>query len=405
MSNSTSLVVGLFALVPLQEPAAVELRMESLDGLVRTVTADELPLVDPRRIGATFLRPVARTRVPEEALATSAIPTTSGRARVELTSGDFVFGRIEGGGGEVLSLELVGGTRLGFAIEELANLLFAARLPEDLAEPLEPAVEGDRLYRRSGVTLDKIDGTVDSFTAEGVRFDSVLGLKLFPWSEIAALYIEVFEDGPPKGAAEGTPIRLDLVDGSRLRGTLARLDAKTVRMLLPRGSEVEIGLRNVLELAVDDGRARFLSDLEAAAEEGAGTPFDDGLGMRWPHERNRSVVGTPLVAGRRFAHGIGAHAPTRIVWELDGSWREFRGSVAIDDSVTNHGDAARGSVVFRVFGDDTLLWESDVVRGGESPRSFQALPVAGVTRLVLELDPVDDFAGDRGNWLRPLLTK
>jgi len=79
--------------------------------------------------------------------------------------------------------------------------------------------------------------------------------------------------------------------------------------------------------------------------------------------------------------------------------------VAIDDSALLNPEKARGSVIFRLHADGELLWESDVVRGGEAPLRFSGLALAGVRELVLEADPAGDFGGDRSNWLRLLLSR
>ena len=93
------------------------------------------------------------------------------------------------------------------------------------------------------------------------------------------------------------------------------------------------------------------------------------------------------------------HAPSRLTFALDGGYASLRGEVAIDASTRLFAEHARGSVVFRVFADGALLWESPLVRGGDAPVALGTLALAGKKELVLELDPAGDFAGDRGNWL------
>ena len=372
--------------------------LEGLGGETREHSLQEEPLVDPRSKGAWLVRP--------RVVGTQATRGEGLRAQVTLAGGDRLNGRVRGGNGEVLYLDWVGGDGLSLDVSRIESLVFPERVAARAGTTLQPPSEGDRLYVLSSESLDEVDGTVEEFSAEGVRLDGVLGSKLFRWEEIAALYVEVFEDGVSAKSGPEVPVVVDLVDGSRMRAALTRLDPLGAELRLSGGMGVRIPLVQLVELAVDDGRLVFLSDLEAVQEEGAGSPFDDELGMRWPHKVDRSVLGDELLAGgQRYLRGIGTHAPTRVTWELDRDYQAMSGRVAIDDSSLLLSEWARGSVVFRVWGDDEMLWESRVLRGGDAPQSLLVPSLAGVRRLTLEVDPVGDFGGDRANWLRVRLVR
>ncbi len=67
---------------------------------------------------------------------------------------------------------------------------------------------------------------------------------------------------------------------------------------------------------------------------------------------------------------------------------------------------ARGSVRFRVLADAKLLWQSDVMHGGDEPVPIPLLDVTGVQKLTLEVDMADEMhVGDRADWLRPILVR
>ncbi len=390
-------VVGPRPSLPSQD-SRQELELEAPDGTLRRIPLAGLALADPRAEGGWILRPVG---VPRGRPAAGA----GASALVQLAGGERLSGRVAGGDGETLFLELVGGVRLPLRIDHLASVLFPERIPLGFGQDLVPAQEGDRVYRVSGTSLDRIDGTVEDFTAEGVRFESLLGSRVFAWDELAALFVEVLA-GEAAPAAQGTPVAVDLVDLSRVRGLLLALDGTGCRMSVAGGGEVQLPWAEIEELLVEDGTLRFLSDLAPSGEEGFGTPFDDELGMRWPHRLDRSVVGGPLRAAEQtFARGVGMHAPSRVRWELGGAWSSLRGKVAIDDSVLQNAEGARGAVVFRVHADGAVLWESGVLRGGDAPLPLPPLALQGVRELVLELDPGGDFAGDRGNWLHLVLAR
>jgi hypothetical protein len=83
----------------------------------------------------------------------------------------------------------------------------------------------------------------------------------------------------------------------------------------------------------------YLSDLEPTGYRHV--PY---LSIEWPYTRNRNVDGEPLVAGgKRYLKGIGMHSASRLTYPLDGKYKRFDASVAIDDSAER-----RGSVTFAV---------------------------------------------------------
>jgi hypothetical protein len=299
-----------------------------------------------------------------------------------------------------------GGVALVLDLDELDSLRFPARIPDLWSRPLEPAPEGDRLYRRAREALDVLEGGVEGFSNEGLAFhDQRVGQKQIPWGEIAALYLDrasAKQAAPAK--IPGVPVALDLADGGRLRGGLARLSAQGVELTRAHGQVLKLPLDALLLLSVEDARIAYLSDL-APAQAGAAAPFGDDLGMTWPPRIDGSVGGGPLtVRGLRFARGIGVHAPSRSTWKLDGTWKELHGLVAVDDE--SSALAARGSVVFRVFVDGKLAFESATQQGGDAPLALPKIALDGARELALEVgDAGDGFAGDRADWLEVTLQR
>jgi hypothetical protein len=328
------------------------------------------------------------------------------RVEVTLVGGDGLAGRLLDGGGDELLVELVGGVPYSISIDSIEALRFPARIPDDWTSPIVAADEGDRLYRRQGQALDRLDGTLEELTSEGVRFHGVIGSRVLPWGEVAALFVEPLGDAPDAAAAEGQPVVCDLVDLSRLRGRLIRLGATGLALRAgPDATPLELSLDAVATLAIDDGSVAFLSQLAPSRVE-EGSPFGAELGMRWPHRVARAVDGAPLTAGGRArARGLGVHAPSTLAWTLDGGWaRLIGGAVAIDDQVLRLG--ARGSVTFRVLVDGKEAWKSGVVRGGDGPLELPPIPLAGARELVLVVEQADEtFVADRADWLGLLLVR
>jgi hypothetical protein len=115
---------------------------------------------------------------------------------------------------------------------------------------------------------------------------------------------------------------------------------------------------------------------------------DRSNGERAPDDGGPIVIGTSA-----FDHGIGAHAPSRIVMEVDGRCSLFLADVGLDEEV---GD--RGSVVFEVWGDGERLGTSGIVRGSQAAVPIAA-DVEGVSRLELVVTPGGDGnAFDHADW-------
>jgi hypothetical protein len=385
----------------LQEKPSPRLVLEDLEGVRTELAPSALPLEDPRQKGAWIVRPVDYPAVPERGAGAG----TS--VRVTLVNGDELRARVIGGEGEVLRLELVGGVVVPFELETLKSLEFPEQIPADEVLALGPASEGDRLYRRAG-DLDAIDGTLEGFEADGVCFDSVLGLRTIPWAEVGALFIETLEPAGKTAREERVPVVVSFAGtgGGRVRGGLLAIERERCRIVLGGKTEVALPLFAISELQVADGRLTFLSELEPTGESGRGAPFGDELGMSWPHRMDQNALGGELRAGGlAYRRGIGMHAPGTLTFALEPGYRSLRGRVAIDDSALVNPLPARGSAVFRLRADGEVLWESALVRGGDPPLSIPALALSGKKELVLEVDPAGDFAGDRADWLELILIR
>jgi hypothetical protein len=389
----TSLLLLLALSLPAAPETPVEVVLEALDGSLTRVPAAELRVPAPAALEAVVVR------FDGAAPGGGATP-----AEVTLAGGDRLRGVSLSGEGEQLSVELVGGVRVDLSVEEVDSVLFRERLPAVPDAVIERAPEGDRIWIVTGDVLDRDDGAVEGFGPEGVDFDGLLGRKRYPWSDVAALFVE-YDPPAPLSAADGElPVVVDLVEGSRLRGRFLSLDASGLALGRDGGRELFLPLSSLAELSVDDGRVAFLGALPPARTE-EGSPFGDDLGLVRGHRVDEAVHGAPLLAGgRRWARGIGVQAPSRIGWDLDGGWRTLRGSVALDDSVQRL--AARGSVVFRITSEGELLWESGVVRGGDAPIQLPELDLTGRTELTLEADMSTELhMGDRADWLRMMLVR
>ncbi len=114
-----------------------------------------------------------------------------------------------------------------------------------------------------------------------------------------------------------------------------------------------------------------------------------------PHAR-LSVQGNALkVGGRAFARGIGCHATSRLTLDIQGKATRFQALVGVDDGRKTH----PGSAGFIVSGDRKVLWQSGVMRSGQTAKPVD-VDLSGLTRLELQVtDGGDGTDSDHADWL------
>jgi len=113
--------------------------------------------------------------------------------------------------------------------------------------------------------------------------------------------------------------------------------------------------------------------------------------------------GTALaIGGRAFAHGLGTHANSTVVYDLsDASYNTFTAWVGVDDSMKPF---QAGSVVFQIVGDGKKLFDSGVMHVNDPAKQVQ-VPVTGVTELKLVVtDAGDGTRCDHADWAEAVLT-
>ena len=391
-AHKICIVIAFFLSLSLLSQEPVLLELEAPDG---SFVSHDLaaPLAAPLPDGVAFIRYSAKSSESLE---------PAGGARVQLLDGGRVMAGFLGGDGDFLDLSIIGDVRLRVSVEELSSVVIEERIPLDWSRKLEAAPEGDRLYRLAPRGLERLDGTLEEFTAEGVLFTTRVGQKSLAWGEICALFIEALGDeleAPPSG----TPVVVDLVDGGRVHAGLLEIRAEEMDLVTRAGRGLRLPQACVKEVFVLDAGAAFLSELQPVASKTEGSPFGDGFGMLWPHRVDRSVTGGLLSAGGElYTRGIGVHAPSRLEWTLDGSWNALRMSAAIDDEVLSL--PSRGSVVFRVFVDDELRFESVSTSAALSVTEIAEIDLRDAKKLILEVDMDRDMhVADRADWLRPVL--
>jgi hypothetical protein len=121
----------------------------------------------------------------------------------------------------------------------------------------------------------------------------------------------------------------------------------------------------------------------------------DEVTQDWGQLRNRKSVWQKemIIAGRKFARGLGTHANGRIVYELaGGKFRTFSCVVGRDQH------AGDGRVVFQVWVDNQMVFDSGPMTKESVPKPVE-VDLSGASVLELRtLDGGDGISGDHGNW-------
>lgn len=116
--------------------------------------------------------------------------------------------------------------------------------------------------------------------------------------------------------------------------------------------------------------------------------------------RNWSFTYGPMViAGVPYRDGISTYPFSEIVYPLQQRALRFTAAVGVTDDSRD----GAGSVRFTVYGDEFILWTTEVIRAGE-PAAEIDISVEGITELRLVVDDAGDGSlGDYALWAHPRL--
>jgi hypothetical protein len=139
--------------------------------------------------------------------------------------------------------------------------------------------------------------------------------------------------------------------------------------------------------AGEGGEAEYLSDTLSDRIESVSQGWGE-FGL------NESASTTPgkapklRIGDKEYGHGLGHHANGEIVVELGGQFKTFQTEIGIQWQ----GGNAPASVIFRVFVDNKQVFESEVVRENDPPKSV-TVPVEGANELRLVANDAGDGIG------------
>ena len=207
-----------------------------------------------------------------------------------------------------------------------------------------------------------------------------------PWTEIASYTADTVANRPYEEDLGGIRARFVKITFTDVpEGEHAFLNEATLYGIDAQGAADETAPYGYTMDSV------YVSDLEPVE------PITQGWAGKTPGI-DKSIEGNPItVGGIVYEKGLGLHANSEAVYNLDGKYTRFQAIAGIDDEVGgNSADA-----IFRVYAtvgdseEETLIYEKQITNGASD---FVDLSVRGVTRLRLVTDENGGNGNDHTDW-------
>ena len=150
-----------------------------------------------------------------------------------------------------------------------------------------------------------------------------------------------------------------------------------------------VDINEVISVQVMNGKVQYLSHLPVASARET-----TRIAPPNPYRLDRNCEGSGLAIGRlTFPWGIGVHAKSELVFDVDGRFNRFCATIGLDARA-----GREGTVSFRVLGDGREIYRSPVLKGSDAPVEVDA-PIAGVKQLTLGVNDVGgNDLGAAANW-------
>jgi NPCBM/NEW2 domain len=111
-------------------------------------------------------------------------------------------------------------------------------------------------------------------------------------------------------------------------------------------------------------------------------------------QKDMSIDKKPItLMGKVYPKGLGTHAPSEIVYSLNGKYQTFSADVGIDDET-----AGKGSVEFQVYADDSLLFKSGVIKGNSIVKKISVVIIGKNKLKLVTTIGTDTYDMDDADW-------
>lgn len=261
--------------------------------------------------------------------------------------------------------------------------------PTTEAQLGQPSKSNDRIVVDTSEGERVVAGLLESLTSEHLKINYQNETRQINVDRITAILLADVGLPLPKG----TEINLELVDRSKFKGVLSKLENNSLSFKLMENLQISIPVSRVKFMGIKSDRQVYLSDLNPVDVR---QRSEFGLTRDW--QRDRSIQGNRLTLRRdesslqEFSKGLGVQSFTQLDFANENEFTTLRAVVGIDSETKGRGDCR-----MVVRGDGIELW-SERVKGTDLPRDLQ-LDISGAKIISLIVLPGEEFdLGDHANW-------
>ena len=254
-----------------------------------------------------------------------------------------------------------------------------------------PSVDNDAVVVRQGDQLRGVEGVVEDLTQQHVTLRFKGKSRKIGLGKVAAIVMADLQAETPENRVA---VNVTLASGGSIKGWLNRWQDDQIFLAMGGGSEVVIPDGSIANMAIDNQRLIYLSDLEPVSVQQRAMFTTERL---W--RRDQSVEGNPLTIfdpkqrkKNTFDKGIGTHSWSSLVFKNERSLDRFVATVGIDSETKGRGDCR-----MVVRGDGIELWSGRVT--GRSGLQVVDVIIRGIDAVELEVVPGEEFdLADHANW-------
>ena len=312
-------------------------------------------------------------------------------ARVYLTGGAILFGKLTGIDSRNFHIKTIWGDELDVPLERLAAFHLVTTDAKEAAEAFSKRVE-DRgaedllLARTKEGEVVAIAGVLEGTEGDRLQFRYRDQTRTIPLQGVEGVLLASRPESP--GPDDLLP-SFKMASGLVVDGRWTAIEATAWKVEAPWGQELKLPPTDVLGVRFRGGEMVYLSDLEPSRV--VERPY---FGALLPWRKDVNLRGKPLkIEEKTYAHGLAVHSLCDLTYDLGGGFATFEAVVGFDDEALG-----RGRVDCRVFADDREIYAAPDLRADEHPVAL-SLPVEGARslRLVVDYGPTQNV-GDRVIW-------